>query len=554
MYCYQCQETARNTGCTISGVCGKKSTTAANMDMLLFAIRGVAIAAHQLHNNKIPIPPITHHAIADGLFSTITNANFDELAIISKTKRMFSLRNEIIQIAHQNRVALPMVDEITWDGPSSKYAEKALEVGVLREDNEDLRSLKELILYGIKGMAAYVEHARNLGFEDTEINFFIIQTLSELTLRKPVIKHLMDLTLKTGAMGVRAMALLDKASTDRFGHPIMTEVKTSVGYRPGILVSGHDLADLEMLLEQTERQGVDVYTHGEMLPAHYYPRLKKYPHLVGNYGGAWWKQKEEFDLFHGPILFTSNCIVPPLSGNGYESRIFTTNSAGYPGCPYIASDKNGKKDFSPIIQLAKKCPPPDPVPPSDNVERETILGGFAHRQIELVVDHIVGAVIRKKIRGFVVMAGCDGRMRNREYYTEFAKRLPEDVIILTAGCAKYRYNCLDLGEIDGIPRMLDAGQCNDCYSLVLTAIKLKDALGLKNLNELPILYNIAWYEQKAVIVLLALLSQGICNIRLGPTLPAFLSPGVLNVLKEKFKIGTITTVEKDLEDMMKTLH
>ncbi len=547
MFCYQCQETAKNTGCTVSGVCGKKSTTAANMDMLLFAVRGTAVVAHQLLVKNIPLCPNTSHLIADALFSTITNANFDEVAIVAKTQEMFLLRNRMIDIAHKHNIALPDVDEVNWRGSSDEYLIKAKDTCVLRESDPDLRSLKELILYGLKGMSAYLEHARNLGFEDETIDFFIIQTLCDITVRNPSAKHLIELTLQTGEQGVAAMALLDKANTETFGDPVATEVQTNVGYRPGILVSGHDLYDLEMLLQQSERQGVDIYTHGEMLPAHYYPKLKQYSHLVGNYGGAWWQQREDFQRFHGPILFTSNCIVPPLGGNNYEDKIFTTNSAGFPGSQHIPTDKEGKKDFTTLIQLAKNCPPPDSLPASENIETETLLGGFAHKQVDELADRVVAAVKAGKIRQFVVMAGCDGRMKNREYYTEFARKLPKDTVILTAGCAKYRYNRLDLGDIDGIPRMLDAGQCNDCYSLVIIALKLKEALGLKSINELPILFNIAWYEQKAVIVLLALLSLGVRNIHLGPTLPAFISPNVLNVLIDKFNINTISTVEEDLK-------
>lgn len=547
MFCYQCQETAKNTGCTVAGVCGKKSTTAANMDMLLFAVRGTAVVANQLLSKNITLCPDTSHLIADALFSTITNANFDEVAIVAKTQQMFFLRNRLIDKAQQHNITLPDVDEVNWRGSSNEFLIKAKDACVLRESDEDLRSLKELILYGLKGMAAYIEHARNLGFEDEKIDHFIIQTLCDITVRKPSAKHLIELTLQTGEQGVAAMALLDKANTETFGDPVATEVQTNVGYRPGILVSGHDLHDLEMLLQQSEREGVDIYTHGEMLPAHYYPKLKQYSHLVGNYGGAWWQQREDFQRFHGPILFTSNCIVPPLGGNNYEDKIFTTNSAGFPGSQHIPTDKEGKKDFTALIQLAKNCPPPDSLPASENIETETLLGGFAHKQVEELADRVVAAVKAGKIRGFVVMAGCDGRMKNREYYTEFARQLPKDTVILTAGCAKYRYNRLDLGDIDGIPRMLDAGQCNDCYSLVLTAIKLKEAMGLKSINELPILFNIAWYEQKAVIVLLALLSLGVRNIHLGPTLPAFLSENVLNLLVDKFNIGTISNVEEDLK-------
>ena len=551
MFCYQCQETANNTGCTKVGVCGKRATTAEAMDALLFVTKGVAVAAQALKACRESLPECTHpkgqnesvaHFIADALFTTITNANFDEEVIRQKTQLGLHLRDMLARHAIEKGVSLPQVEELSWDGISPMDQQ-----GALREPNEDLRSLKELVLYGLKGMAAYLEHARTLGMEDSEVDDFICQTLAMLTDRKLSAKRLVTLVYDTGGYGVKAMALLDKANTQAYGNPQIARVSTSVGYRPGILVSGHDLNDLEQLLLQTEREGVDVYTHGEMLPAWGYPQLRKFHHLVGHYGSAWWQQRRDFASFNGPILFTSNCIVPPLQGNDYEARMFTTNAAGYPGCCHIPVGKDGRKDFSPVITLAKRCEAPQPLPPTAIEEVSTLTCGFAHHQMEKLMAPVVDAVRSGKIRKFVVMAGCDGRLRSREYYTEFARRLPPDTVILTAGCAKYRYNRLRLGDIDGIPRVLDAGQCNDSYSLVLTALRLKELLGLKSVNDLPIVFNIAWYEQKAVIVLLSLLSLGIRNIHLGPSLPAFVSPGVLNVLVDKFDIGTISTPEEDLK-------
>jgi len=543
MFCFQCQETAKGTGCTVQGVCGKKASTAAKMDLLLFVTRGISVISTALREASEQVPKETNLFVTDALFSTITNANFDEEAIMSKVQKGFELRAKLLEIAKQRGVQIPEVDEVKWSGPISSYNMKAKEVGVFRHKNEDVRSLKELITYGIKGIAAYLEHARNLGFEDHALDAFVQRALSDITIEELSVDELIGLVLETGERGVAAMAILDKANATTYGNPEATIVSFGVGKRPGILVTGHDLGDLEMLLKQTVNEGVDVYTHGEMLPAHYYPLLKQYYHLRGNYGSSWWHQREDFDSFNGPILFTTNCLVPPLENSSYRHRMFTTNSAGFPGCPHIKANKSGYKDFSAIIETAKTCDPPK------EIENGSIIGGYAHHQMALLADDIVKAIHDGHIRKFYVMAGCDGRMRSREYYTEFAKGLPNDTVILTAGCAKYRYNKLHLGDIDGIPRVLDAGQCNDSYSLVLTAIALRDMLGLKDVNQLPIVYNIAWYEQKAVIVLLALLSLNVKNIHLGPTLPAFLSPNVLDVLVRKFGVGTITTVEEDLKKM-----
>lgn len=534
MFCYQCQETAKGTGCTTSGVCGKQAPTADAMDTLLFVTRGTATVAHLINKQNVPLPPETYRYVCDALFSTITNANFDTASIEAKTQRNITLRNKLKSIAQEQQIALPQVAEITMDSTIDISKNGNTNHGT----DEDISSLQSLITFGLKGIAAYLEHARNLGMTDNDADSFVCTALATLTLHRSSVKQLFDLALSTGDTALRAMALLDKANTQHFGNPVITKVQTSSGYRSGILVSGHDLHDLEMLLQQSQRQNIDIYTHGEMLPAHYYPLLKKYNNLVGNYGGAWWKQREEFCHFNGPILFTSNCIVPPLVGSAYENRIFTTNSAGYPGWHHIETKDNGEKDFSPIIDMAHKCAPPQPLPPTAECETDIILGGFAHNQVEQVFPQLLAAVEEGKITQFVVMAGCDGRAKSREYYTHYAKSLPHSTIILTAGCAKYRYNRLNLGDIDGIPRVLDAGQCNDCYSLVRIALKLQKALNLKHLNELPITYNIAWYEQKAVAVLLALLSLGIKNICIGPTLPAFLSPNIRNVLIGQFGLTT----------------
>ena len=541
MFCFQCQEAARGTGCTVKGVCGKDSRTATSMDLLLFVVRGVSVVTDALRKSGHKVRPEANNFVVDALFSTITNANFDVESILGRVDRGLVLRNNLIEEARSLGVSLPAVDELTWKGSREDYAEKAATVGVLRETDADSRSLKELVVYGLKGMAAYLEHAMRLDHDDESIHEFMQHALATIATSKPAVNELIDLVMKTGEFGVKTMALLDTANTSRYGQPEMTRVNIGVRNRPGILISGHDLRDLEDLLEQTKDQGVDVYTHSEMLPGHYYPAFKKYEHFVGNYGNAWWKQREEFSTFNGPILFTTNCIVPPLPNANYKDRVFTANSTGYPGFKHIPTGPDGRKDFSEIIALAKQCQPPT------EIEHGEILGGFAHNQVVALAEPVVEAVKSGAIRRFIVMGGCDGRMKSREYYTEFARRLPKDTVILTAGCAKYRYNKLGLGDINGIPRVLDAGQCNDSYSLAVIALKLKEIFQLADVNDLPITYNIAWYEQKAVIVLLALLSLGVKNIHLGPTLPAFLSPGVAKVLVENFGIGGIGEVESDLE-------
>ena len=541
MFCFQCQEANKGIGCMLKGVCGKDSSTSSAMDMLLFIVRGISVVADKLRENKLSVNTKVNLFITDALFSTITNANFDEESIWSRVFQGFSLREELKSLAASHDITLPDIDEVIWSGNKNEIHEKAKSVGVLRENNEDIRSLKKLIVYGLKGMAAYHEHAIRLGYNDEEIHSFMQSVLSQITIGANSIDSLIDLVMKTGETGVKTMALLDKANTEKYGHPEITEVNIGVGKNPGILISGHDLHDIEELLKQTEGTGVDVYTHSEMLPAHYYPAFKKYKHFVGNYGNAWWKQREEFASFNGPIIFTTNCIVPPLNNSNYKERIFTSNSTGYPGCKYIISDENGHKDYSEVISLAKKCLPPT------EIEKGHIIGGFAHNQVMQLADKIVDAVKSGAIRKFIVMAGCDGRMKNREYYTEFAKSLPKDCVILTAGCAKYKYNKLELGDINGIPRVLDAGQCNDSYSLAVIAMKLKEVFQLNDINELPIVYNIAWYEQKAVIVLLALLYLGVKNIHLGPTLPAFISPAVAEFLINNFGIAGIGTVDEDLK-------
>lgn len=541
MFCFQCQETAKGTGCTVKGVCGKMSSTSAMMDMLLFSVRGIAIVANTLRNDHRKIDEKINRFIVDALFTTITNANFDDQRIIRLIRKGMELRNELINQARQAGIPLPETDELQWQGTEEEYTAKASQVGVLRETDENLRSLKELTLYGLKGMAAYTEHAMHLGFNDESIHTFMQQALSDMTTQKLTVPELTQLVLETGKYGVSAMALLDKANTQSYGNPEITKVDIGVRSNPGILISGHDLKDLEELLEQTEGTGVDVYTHSEMLPAHYYPAFKKYSHFAGNYGNSWWRQREEFETFNGPIYFTTNCIVPPLPSASYINRMYTGNSTGYPGCKHIQENTDGYKDFSEIIAQAKKCPPPT------EIETGHITGGFAHNQVVQLAPQIIEAVRSGAIRKFIVMAGCDGRMKNRKYYTEFAEALPPNTVILTAGCAKYRYNKLGLGDINGIPRVLDAGQCNDSYSLALIALKLKEIFGLANVNDLPIAFNIAWYEQKAVIVLLALLSLGFKNIHIGPTLPAFVSPAILNVLAEQFSLGGITDVKQDLQ-------
>ncbi len=516
MFCYQCQETAKGTGCILKGVCGKESHTAQAMDLLLFVVRGISVVADTLRKADCPVSEEVNVFVTDALFCTITNANFDDESILKRVDKGIIMRNGLIQEAEHNKVFLPKVDELTWQGTRDDYAEKAKTVGVLREQDEDLRSLKELLVYGLKGMAAYLEHAMRLGFNDDTVHVFMQRALATIAVESLSAEEWVKLVLEAGEFGVKTMALLDAANTGTYGNPEITKVNIGVKNRPGILISGHDLKDMEELLKQTEGTGVDVYTHGEMLPAHYYPAFKKYSHFVGNYGNAWWKQREEFTSFNGPILFTTNCIVPPLANAVYKERMFTTNSTGYPGCKYIDKDAEGRKDFSEIIEIAKQCQPPV------EIEHGEIIGGFAHNQVLQLADKVVDAVKSGAIHRFIVMAGCDGRMKSRDYYTEFAKALPQDTVILTAGCAKYRYNKLGLGDINGIPRVLDAGQCNDSYSLAVIAMKLKEVFQLNDINELPIVYNIAWYEQKAVIVLLALLSLGVKDIHYQRT---FISQG-----------------------------
>lgn len=536
MFCFQCQEASKGTGCTLSGVCGKTPEVANTQDLLLFVVRGVAVYNQELRKIGKPSSQADKF-VFDGLFMTITNANFDKQAIIEKIKSGLALKKELAK-----QVSLPNPpDECTWDGDESEFEEKSKTVGVLRTQDEDIRSLKELVHYGIKGMAAYAEHAWNLDNENAAIFAFMQHALAEITRNDITVNELISLTLETGKYGVDAMAQLDSANTSHYGNPELSEVNIGVGKNPGILISGHDLKDLEELLQQTEGTGVDVYTHSEMLPAHYYPELKKYKHLVGNYGNAWWKQKEEFETFNGPVLFTTNCIVPPTKNATYTDRIYTTGASGLEGATHIPARVNGQpKDFSAIIAHAKTCQPPT------EIETGKIVGGFAHAQVLALADKVVDAVKSGAISKFFVMAGCDGRMKSRSYYTEFAEKLPNDTVILTAGCAKYRYNKLPLGDINGIPRVLDAGQCNDSYSLAVIALKLKEVFELEDINDLPIIYNIAWYEQKAVIVLLALLHLGVKKIHLGPTLPAFLSPNVTKVLVENFGIGGISTADEDI--------
>ncbi len=545
MFCYQCQEAAKGTACTIIGVCGKNQEVSNLQDLLIYQLKGISLISNRLRE----IGQTTKEAdkfVVDGLFSTITNANFDNSYFLDKIKETLALRHELkSQLAKAGElVEKDLHDAVLWSPKNDQdILEKSLAVGVLSTKDEDIRSLRELIVYGLKGMAAYTKHAMVLGYTDDSIFAFIHKALAATLDDTLTVEDLTALTLETGKVGVTAMALLDKANTEAYGNPEISTVDIGVGNNPGILVSGHDLKDLEELLIQTEGTGVDVYTHSEMLPAHYYPRLKKYKHLKGNYGNAWWQQNIEFKSFNGPILMTTNCLTPP--SNSYKDRLYTTSIVGFPGAKHIKNRKeNGQKDFSEIIEHAKKCPPPTPI------ESGQIVGGFAHSTVLSLADKIIEAVKSGAIRKFVVMAGCDGRMKSREYYTEFAKALPDDCVILTAGCAKYRYNKLNLGDIGGIPRVLDAGQCNDSYSLAVIALKLKEALGLDDVNKLPIAFNIAWYEQKAVIVLLALLYLGFKNLHIGPTLPAFLSPNVAKVLIERFNLGTITTVDKDIENFV----
>lgn len=542
MFCFQCQETAKGTGCTIKGVCGKQPETARWQDLLISVVRGVGAIQHELFKNGESLSDKTSQFITDGLFATITNANFDDDALLQKISNGISIKQELLQVARDKNIALPDYKEVNWDGCRDDYEAEGARQGVLRNENADLRSLKELTVLGLKGMAAYYEHAERLGKTDATIIEFMCEALSVISNPSASMEELLSIVMRTGESGVNVMALLDTANTTAFGNPEITKVNVGTRNNPGILISGHDLADIKQLLEQTAGTGIDVYTHGEMLPAHYYPELKKYDNLVGNYGNAWWKQKEEFSSFNGPIVFTTNCIVPPTSNANYNDRVFTTNSAGFPGWKHIKADADGKKDFSEVIAMAKTCAAPT------QIETGEIVGGFAHAQVFALADQIVEAVKSGAIRKFVVMSGCDGRMKSRDYYAEFAKQLPSDTVILTSGCAKYKYNKLNLGDIDGIPRVLDAGQCNDSYSWVIIASKLKEAFGLSDINDLPIFFNIAWYEQKAVIVLLALLSLGIKNIHIGPTLPAFVSEGILNILINNFGLRGITTVEEDINN------
>lgn len=535
MFCYQCQETAGCTGCTMAGVCGKKPDVAAMQDLLVYVTKGLSAVTTALRKQGEEIAPEINHRITLNLFITITNANFDKDAIVACIRETLEVKRELLR-----RVAQPelLPEAAHWTADEADFAVKAATVGVLSTQDEDIRSLRELITYGLKGLSAYSKHANALLQDDGEVDAFLQRALAATLDDSLSVDALVALAMETGKYGVQGMALLDKANTETYGNPEITRVNIGVGTRPGILVSGHDLRDLEMLLEQTEGTGVDVYTHSEMLPAHYYPAFKKYPYFVGNYGNAWWKQKEEFASFNGPILMTTNCIVPPAAS--YQDRLYTTGAAGYPGCKHIPGGVGEHKDFSALIEHAKRCAPPE------EIERGEIVGGFAHAQVLALADKIVEAVKSGAIRKFVVMAGCDGRAKSRSYYTDFAKALPHDAVILTAGCAKYKYNKLDLGDIGGIPRVLDAGQCNDSYSLAVIALKLKEVFGLEDINDLPIVYNIAWYEQKAVIVLLSLLYLGVKNIHLGPTLPAFLSPNVAKVLVENFGIAGIGTVEDDI--------
>ena len=536
MFCYQCQETAGCKGCTVVGVCGKQPDVAAMQDLLVWVTKGICAVTTRLREEGRAVADEVNHLVTENLFTTITNANFDKAAIEKRIEKTLEMKTALWEQL-ERRDNLP--EAAGWTGEPSEFIKKASEAGVLIGQNEDIISLRSLITYGLKGLSAYTRHANVLLQEDREADAFLQRALAATLDDGLSVDDLIHLTLETGEYGVRGMALLDRANTETYGNPEITTVDIGVGSNPGILVSGHDLRDMEMLLEQTQGTGVDVYTHSEMLPAQYYPAFKKYPNFKGNYGNAWWRQKEEFETFNGPILMTTNCIVPPK--DSYKDRLYTTGAAGYPGCTYINGGIGGKKDFSVIIQHAKRCEPPT------GIEQGQIVGGFAHAQVLALADKVVDAVKSGKIRKFVVMAGCDGRAKSRIYYTDFAKALPEDTVILTAGCAKYRYNKLNLGDIEGIPRALDAGQCNDSYSLAVIAMKLQEIFGLDDINDLPIIYNIAWYEQKAVIVLLALLSLGIKNIHLGPTLPAFLSPNVVNVLVEKFGIAGIDSVESDVE-------
>ncbi len=539
MFCFQCQETAGCTGCTKFGVCGKSPDLARMQDLLVYVTKGLSEVTTKLREEGKKVSFEINNYITLNLFTTITNANFDDEIFYNRVFETLTIKEKLLsELKNKENLS----NAALYNGKTrEELDEKSRVVGVLATKDEDIRSLRELIIYGLKGMSAYLKHANELGYDDENVNIFMQSTLAKTLDDSLSVDELVALTLETGKVGVDGMALLDKANTQSYGNPEVSKVNIGVGNNPGILVSGHDLKDLEELLEQSEGTGVDIYTHSEMLPAHYYPKLKKYKHLVGNYGNAWWKQKEEFESFNGPILMTTNCIVPPTSRESYKERMFTTGAAGFIGCKHIEKDENGHKDFSEIIEMAKKCKAPT------EIEKGEIIGGFAHAQVFALADKVVEAVKTGAIKKFFVMAGCDGRAKSRDYYTDFAKALPKDTVILTAGCAKYKYNKLDLGDINGIPRVLDAGQCNDSYSLALIALKLKEVFELEDINELPLAFNIAWYEQKAVIVLLSLLYLGVKNIHLGPTLPAFLSPNVAKVLVENFGIGGITNVEDDLK-------
>lgn len=539
MFCFQCQETAGGKGCTVQGVCGKKPDVAAMQDLLVYVSKGLSEVCTRLRKEGKTVAKDINHIVTKNLFVTITNSNFDKAAIINHVEKTLEAKKKLL-IELSNTEGLS--EAALWLGSAEEFEEKSKEVGIMATENEDVRSLRELIIYGLKGLAAYSKHANALMQDNEEVDEFIQLALAKTLDDSLSVDDLVALTLETGKFGVSGMALLDGANTGAYGHPEITEVKLGTRNNPGILISGHDLRDLEMLLEQTKGTGVDVYTHSEMLPAHYYPAFKKYDNFVGNYGNAWWKQKEEFETFNGPILMTTNCIVPPPAS--YKDRLWTTGLAGFEGCKHIPGEYGETKDFSAIIEQAKSCPPPT------EIESGTIVGGFAHNQVFQLAETVVEAVKSGAIRKFVVMGGCDGRMKSRDYYTEFAKKLPSDVVILTAGCAKYKYNKLDLGTIGGIPRVLDAGQCNDSYSLALIALKLKEVFELDDINKLPIAFNIAWYEQKAVIVLLALLYLGVKNIHLGPSLPAFLSPNVAKVLVENFGIAGIGTVDEDIQTLI----
>jgi hydroxylamine reductase len=547
MFCFQCQETAKGTGCTIAGVCGKTEKVANMQDLLVFVVKGISFYTTRLRELGIE-NDVANKFIIDSLFMTITNANFDQERFVNRIREGLKLREVLKKtlIKAGGKVPAALDESAIWTGETvEEFEAKNVSIGVLSTKNEDIRSLRQLVTYGLKGMAAYTEHAYNLGFEDKSIYKFIQDSLVATTDDSLVADQLVALVLETGKFGVTAMALLDKANTTKYGNPEITRVNIGVRSNPGILISGHDLRDMEDLLKQTDGTGVDVYTHSEMLPANYYPAFKKYKHFVGNYGSSWWKQKEEFETFNGPILFTTNCIVPPKKDASYFDKVYTTGAAGFTGFKHIADrPAGGQKDFSPIIEHAKKCKSPV------EIEKGEIIGGFAHNQVIALADKVVDAVKSGAIKKFFVMAGCDGRFKDRSYYTEFAQALPKDTVILTAGCAKYRYNKLQLGDINGIPRVLDAGQCNDSYSLAVIALKLKEVFNLKDINDLPIAFNIAWYEQKAVIVLLALLYLGVKNIHLGPTLPGFLSQNVAKVLIEKFGIAGIGTVEDDVKLFM----